>query len=118
MCYNVTSWERLIITIPMQTHSVPIDLPGPHPEPRNVRSDRNRIAIEPDGRILWNGSPSDLTRLRQYLDHSARLRPAPELQLMPHAEARYERVDQVLAVIKRSNVTGLGFVGNERYGSF
>ncbi len=42
----------------------------------------------------------------------------PELQLMPHAEARYERLDEVLATIRRSNVTAMGFVGNERYSNF
>jgi biopolymer transport protein ExbD len=53
--------------------------------------------------------------LRQYLDTSATITPEPELQFQPDPKARYEVVDQTLAVIKRSNITKLGFVGNEQY---
>ena len=42
----------------------------------------------------------------------------PELQFQPDSQTRYVVVDQVLAEIKRANVTKLGFVGNEQYGSF
>ena len=41
--------------------------------------------------------------------------PVPELHLQPEPEARYELVDEVLAVTKRANVTKMGFVGNEAY---
>ena len=107
-----------IITIPIQTHSVPLDLPTIAPPPNPIREDRNRVAIEQDGRILWNGTPVALPLLRQYLEASSQLRPEPELQLMPHPEARYERVDQVLATIQLSNVSAMGIIGNERYGNF
>jgi biopolymer transport protein ExbD len=46
------------------------------------------------------------------------MNPVPELHLEPEAEARYELVDEVLAVTKRANVTKMGFVGNERYLKF
>jgi biopolymer transport protein ExbD len=107
----------LIVTIPPQSHAVKVDLPQPSPEqPVNpVEPQKNKVTIEPDGRVYWNGSEIDLVTLRQYLDQSVQITPEPELHFQPNPEARYERVDEVLAVIKRSAVTKLGFVGNEQY---
>ncbi len=107
----------LIVTIPPQSHAVKVDLPQPSPEqPQNpVEPQKNKVTIEPDGRVYWNGSEIDLVTLRQYLDQSVQITPEPELHFQPNPEARYERVDEVLAVIKRSAVTKLGFVGNEQY---
>ena len=107
----------LIVTIPPQSHAVKVDLPQPSPDqPLNpVEPQKNKVTIEPDGRVYWNGSEIDLVTLRQYLDQSVQITPEPELHFQPNPEARYERVDEVLAVIKRSAVTKLGFVGNEQY---
>jgi biopolymer transport protein ExbD len=108
-----------IITIPIQTHAVKIDLPVEAPNtPPPVDPQRNKIAINPDGAVLWNGGPVDLVTLRQYLDITTTIRPTPELQIQPHPDARYEVVDEVLAVIKRANVLSMGFVGNENYSNF
>ena len=79
---------------------------------------KNKIVIEPNGTILWNGAPVNEVQLRQYLDITQTMNPIPELHLQPHPEARYEVVDQVLAVTKRANVEAMGFVGNEAYANF
>ncbi len=107
----------LIVTIPPQSHAVKVDLPQPTDQPQNIviEPQKNKVTIEPDGRVYWNGSEIDLVTLRQYLDQSVQITPEPELHFQPNPEARYERVDEVLAVIKRSAVTKLGFVGNEQY---
>ena len=106
-----------IITIPIQTHAVKVDLPVNDPNAQNnpVEPDKNKITIDPAGLIAWNGVPVNEVTLRQYLDTSATITPEPELQFQPDPKARYEVVDQTLAVIKRSNITKLGFVGNEQY---
>lgn len=57
----------------------------------------------------------DEVTLRQYLDQSAAMTPEPELHFQPAPDARYEVVDKTLAVIKRSAITKLGFIGNEQY---
>jgi biopolymer transport protein ExbD len=108
-----------IITIPIQTHAVKIDLPQSAP-PTETPIDpvKNKVAIDPAGIITWNGSAIDLLTLRQYLQGSLRLPVEPELQFQPNAQTRYVIVDQVLAEIKRAGVTKLGFVGNEQYGNF
>jgi biopolymer transport protein ExbD len=108
-----------IITIPIQTHAVKIDLPQNAPStPNTIDPVKNKVTIDPSGTIAWNGAAIDLLTLRQYLGQSLQLAVEPELQFQPDAQAKYVVVDQVLAEIKRSGVTKLGFVGNEQYGSF
>ncbi|MGK2910068.1 MAG: ExbD/TolR family protein [Sphingobium sp.] len=108
-----------IITIPIQTHAVKIDLPQNAPPTNDVVDPvKNKVAIDAAGTITWNGAPIDLLTLRLYLKQSLSLPVEPELQFQPDAQTRYVVVDQVLAEIKRANVTKLGFVGNEQYGSF
>ncbi|PZU58853.1 MAG: biopolymer transporter ExbD [Sphingobium sp.] len=108
-----------IITIPIQTHAVKIDLPQSAPPTNDVIDPvKNKVAIDAAGTITWNGAPIDLLTLRQYLNQSLQLPVEPELQFQPDAQTRYVVVDEALAEIKRSGVTKLGFVGNEQYGNF
>ncbi len=109
-----------IITIPPQTHAVKIDLPtnSPPKDLQVVDPVKNKLTTDAAGQILWNGSPISVITLRQYLDQTKRMTPEPELQFEPDAQTRYLVIDNVLAVIKRSGVTKMGFVGNERYGNF
>jgi biopolymer transport protein ExbD len=109
-----------IITIPVQTHAVKLDLPQnqENQPPPPIDPVKNTINIMPNNAVLWNGTPINLVRLRQYLDYTMTLRPVPELHLAPDPEARYEQVDEVLAVTKRANITAMGFIGNERYTQF
>jgi biopolymer transport protein ExbD len=106
-----------IITIPIQTHAVKVDLPVN--DPRQVKppvdAQKNKVTIDAAGTVSWNGAPVDEVTLRQYLDTSTAMNPEPELHFQPDPTARYEVVDRTLAVIKRSNVTKLGFIGNEQY---
>ncbi|MGU3390652.1 ExbD/TolR family protein [Sphingomonas sp. M1A8_2b] len=106
-----------IITIPIQTHAVKVDLPvNSKNQPQNpVDPQKNKISIDPAGVVAWNGAPVDEVTLRQYLDQSAGMTPEPELHFQPDPQARYEVVDRTLAVIKRSAITKLGFIGNEQY---
>jgi biopolymer transport protein ExbD len=109
-----------IITIPVQTHAVKIDLPANSQTPPDnpIKPDINKLAIDAGGAILWNGSAIDLVTLRQYLDSTKAMTPEPELHVQPDAQSRYDIVDQVLAVVKKSEITKLGFVGNEQYAAF
>jgi len=105
-----------IITIPVQTHAVKLDLPAPtNTPPPPILPTKNEVAITNTDQILWNGTPVELTVLRQYLDQSQTLNPIPELHIRPAQDARYEVVDNVLAQTKRANITKMGFVGNEAY---
>jgi len=107
----------LIITIPIQTHAVKLDLPqnNQNQPPPPVDPVKNKVIITRTNQVLWNGTPVDLVTLRQYLDLTTTMSPVPELHLQPEANARYELVDEVLAVTKRANISAMGFVGNEAY---
>jgi biopolymer transport protein ExbD len=109
-----------IITIPIQTHAVKLDLPQdqPNQQPPPIDPVKNKIVVTPQDQVMWNGAPVDLTLLKQYLDVTQTMNPVPELHLQPEPTARYELVDEVLAVTKRARVEKMGFVGNEAYANF
>ena len=107
----------LIVTIPPQTHAVKLDLPvnQPNVTPPPVDPVKNVVSINAQDQVLWNGGPVSMQQLRSYLDVTQQMNPIPELHLQPDATARYEVVDEVLAVTKRAHVQKMGFVGNEYY---
>lgn len=106
-----------IITIPVQTHAVKVDLPvNQANNPPPVDAQKNKIIIDANDNVTWNGTPvtSD-EQLNQYLQATLQIQPEPELHFQPLPDARYEKVDKVLAIIKRSGISKLGFIGNEQY---
>ena len=105
-----------IITVPIQSHAVKLDLPQGIALPTDGQ--RNVLTIAPDGEARWNGIPADDATLMATLRASVAMLPQPELHLRPDALARYERVDEVLAMTKRAEITRMGFVGNETYRRF
>ncbi|MET0269035.1 MAG: biopolymer transporter ExbD [Sphingomonas sp.] len=109
-----------IITIPVQTHAVKLDLPQNSSDntPPPVDPVKNKITVNPAGTVFWNGSPVTLPVLKQYLDLTQSMNPVPELHLQPDPQARYDVVDNVLAVTKRAQVEKMGFVGNEQFANF
>jgi len=106
-----------IITIPIQTHAVKLDLPVNQPQnvPPPINPIKNVVSVNAQNQVLWNGSPVTMQQLRTYLDATQQMNPIPELHLQPDATARYEIVDKVLAVTKQAKVQKMGFVGNEYY---
>ena len=109
-----------IITIPVATHAVDIDLPAPTP-PTNVpppKVDKNKVVLTATNQILWNGQALDAGGLRYQLQETLKYPVEPELQFQPEAQASYELSAQVLNIIKGSGITKFGFVGNEMYSEF
>lgn len=108
-----------IITIPVATHSVDIDLPQPtNNPPPLVEPVKNKLVLTPDDQILWNGTPIDQGQLVAALQQSMTMNPEPELQFEPEALASYDLSAKVLHTIKTSGVTKFGFVGNDKYRDF
>ncbi|WP_416909282.1 MAG: ExbD/TolR family protein [Polymorphobacter sp.] len=104
-----------IITIPVQTHAVKLDLPPPNNEPSNVDPVFNQVDIDFLSNIYWNKQAVDMVQLRSYMRQAAALPTEPELRLRPEALAKYEIVDQVMAEAQQAGITKMGFVGNEAY---
>ena len=107
-----------IMSIPLQTHVVSLDLPGKSPPGPVADPVKNRIVITSSNAILWNGRPVEQVALRSALARTQQMVPVPELHIQPDPNARYEVVDQVLAITKLERVEKMGFVGNERYARF
>jgi biopolymer transport protein ExbD len=109
-----------IITIPVATHSVDIDLPQGNPPPQDIVIDpvKNKLVLTQADQILWNGTAVDSGQLVTLLADTTRMSVEPELQFEPEPLASYDIAAKVLQIIKSSGVTKFGFVGNERYRSF
>ena len=109
-----------IITLPVQSHAVKLDLPQDQTDmpPPPIDPVKNKVVVTASNQILWNGAPVSPQQLRLYLDATQQMDPIPELHLQPEPNARYELVDEVLAITKRAHVEKMGFVGNEAYATF
>ena len=108
-----------IMSIPVATHSVDIDLPQPSEAPAPlVDPIKNKLVLTPNNEILWNGTPITDGQLVANLQTSLAMPVEPELQFEPEAQASYDLAAKVLNIIKQSGVTKFGFVGNEKYRVF
>jgi biopolymer transport protein ExbD len=104
-----------IVTIPMMTHAVKIDLPtGPARLIPKVPQTHD-VAVDAAGRVSWDGvviaEAALPARLAAFRAHD----PEGHLLFRADAEARYEQVDRLLAMVKRARIESMGFVGNEAY---
>jgi len=109
-----------IITIPVATHAINIDLPSPNPPPTNTPVDpiKNKVVLTYDNKVLWNGQPVNNGQFVALLQQTMQMKPEPELQFQPEAGASYDLSAAALNIIKASGVTKFGFVGNEAYSEF
>ncbi|CAH0495072.1 biopolymer transporter ExbD [Novosphingobium sp. CECT 9465] len=109
-----------IITIPVATHAVNIDLPQPSPPTDDVKIDpiKNKLVLTQTNQILWNGAPINTGQLVSILQSTKAINPEPELQFQPEEYASYEIANQMMKIITDSKVTKFGFVGNENFATF
>ena len=107
----------LIITIPIQTHAVKLDMPvGPPPAAAPVQPDVVRLEVDFDGTIVWNGQlVPDRAELDARLAAAAQQAVQPEVHLRAHRLANYKYVAAVLASAQRLGVIKIGLVGNEKF---
>lgn len=106
----------LIITIPIQTHAVKLDMPVGTPPPPTTPPVVIELGVDFDGTPTWNGTPvTDRNVLDQYLRQAAQDDPQPEIHLRPNRLAKYGAVARVLGDAQRLGVTKIGFVGQEQY---
>ena len=104
----------LIVTIPIQTHAVKLDLPNGGPPP--VDAPAIDLEIDFDGTPIWNGTPvPSRAQLDRYFIDTAAQSPQPEVHVRPNRLAKYEVVARTLADAQRLGVARIGFVGSEQY---
>ena len=104
-----------IITIPVMTHAVKLDMPRASNAPSQVQPVVINLEIDFDGTVLWNGTPVDIESLEGYFRREAASEPQPELHIRPSKRAKYDVVARVLASAQRNGMRKIGFVGNEQF---
>ena len=101
----------LIITLPLQTHAVKLDLPqNTQQQPPPVQPEVIDLEVDFDGTIVWNGPPVTLQQLDGYFASESGKDPQPEIHLNPDGMAKYDVVAKVLASAQRNRMTKIGFV--------
>ena len=106
----------LIITIPIQTHAVKLNMPVGNPPPPPTPPEVVQIDVDFDGTILWNGTiiptPEELeTKLTAAASQAVQ----PEVHLRPNKLVLYKSVAYVMASAQRLGITKMGIVGNEQF---
>ncbi|MEG3088067.1 ExbD/TolR family protein [Sphingomonas sp. PB4P5] len=105
----------MILTIPIMTHKIPVDLPqGPA---ERTPATIHRVALTAAGGLVWDGAPIAQAALPARLARFLKEDNA-QLHIQAEPQARYERFAQTLATIRGAGVTRLGFIGNERFADF
>jgi biopolymer transport protein ExbD len=100
----------LIVTLPIQTHAVKLDMPiptdNPNPPPP---AEVIELEIDFDGTVVWNGTPIDLATLDAQFRREAAKPVQPELHLRPNRRAKYDVVANVMASAQRAKMVKMGF---------
>lgn len=105
----------LIITLPIQTHAVKLDMPQPNKNPPLIKPVVVDLVVDFDGTITWNKQPVDNETLKSYFAQAATQDPQPEIHLAPNRLATYGVVAKVLAEAQRLDVKKIGFSGLDQY---
>ena len=106
-----------IITLPVMTHAVKIDLPRAtdQPPPENPL-EPVKIEVQFDGSVLWNGNIASPSDLRSYIKSAAAEEPQPDVQIMVDPRAKYDSAAAVLFAVQRGGLKKIGFVTDARGG--
>jgi biopolymer transport protein ExbD len=106
----------LIITIPIQTHAVKLNMPVGAPPPPPVPPEVVTIEIDFDGTLIWNGRVvPDRQELEARLRAAADAQEQPEVHLRPNKLVKYESVAMVMASAQRLGMKKIGLIGNEQF---
>ncbi len=102
----------LIITLPVMTHAVKLDMPQTNDAPPPpVQPEVIDLEIDFDGTVVWNGTAiPDIDTLESYFHTEAAKDPQPEIHLRPDRRAKYDVVARVLAAAQRNRMKKIGFV--------
>ena len=99
-----------MITIPVITHTVPLDLPHVRNLATQTKPENVNISINRDGQIFWNLSMVDTNQLLERLKSAAVLKPQPEVHVRADQMTRYEKVGTVILTAQRAGIQKVGFI--------
>ncbi|WP_314143970.1 biopolymer transporter ExbD [Buttiauxella noackiae] len=99
-----------IISAPLLTNSVKIDLPTASSNPVDTREKSVQLAIKSEGNFYWNGTLKDKDSLQGLMLEASHQTPQPEIQLQADAHTSYETVAQVMVLLSRSGLAKIAFI--------
>lgn len=106
----------LIITIPIQTHAVKLNMPVGNPPPPTEPPQVITIEVDFDGTVIWNGeSIPGRPALEERFTSAAAQPVQPEFHLRPNKLVTYKHVAGVMASAQRLGITKIGLVGAEQF---
>ena len=103
-----------IITAPLMTHAVKVDLPQASSQPNEVKPETINLSIKADGSVYWNAEPVDATAWQARMDAAAQQTPQPELHIRADGDLPYRNVAQIMADAAKAGLGKLGFVTDPR----
>ncbi len=103
-----------IITAPLLTHAVKIDLPRASHQLNVVQRENVHLSIDAAGVVHWNGEALDEGAWRARMAAAAKLEPQPEMHLRADGDLAYQRVVTVMADAARAGLTRIGFITDPR----
>lgn len=99
-----------IITVPVLTHSVKVDLPRAENTLNEIKPKTVALAVTGQGQFHWNETLVTLDELEQRLSAAAQQEPQPEIHIRGDRDVEYEYVIQAMAAVQRAGILKLGFV--------
>jgi biopolymer transport protein ExbD len=100
-----------MITIPVITHTVPVELPKVRNEALKTAPENINLSVNRDGQVFWNQSLiPDSTQLLERLKGIAVIKPQPEVHVRADKETRYEHVGRVILTVQRAGIQKVGFI--------
>jgi biopolymer transport protein ExbD len=107
----------LIVTLPIQTHAVKLDMPNSKQPPPLITPVTHNIEVDFDGTILWDGAAVDFATLDAYFYNAGQQADSdqPEFHISANRLAKYDTVAKVMADAQRRGVKKIGIVGTENY---
>jgi len=101
-----------IITAPLLTHAVKLDLPKASSHPNLTKPDHIAVSITADGALFWNGERVERSELRQRLAAASRQQPQPEVHLRADRDTHYQAIAEVMADSASAGMGRIGFVSD------
>ncbi|THF56876.1 ExbD/TolR family protein [Pseudothauera rhizosphaerae] len=99
-----------MITAPLLTHGVKIDLPAASSQPNEEKPETVALAMDGDGKLYWNDEPITDADLAGRLAIAAAAVPQPELHLRADRETRYQKIAEVMSAAREAGVQKMGFI--------
>lgn len=99
-----------MVTAPLLTHSIKINVPQASSEPVTQKPDVIDLAVDAEGQVFWNEQPVTFDVLPQLLAEQAVLKPQPNLHIRADRDTRYDVLAQIMAAAKQAGMQKVGFI--------